>query len=65
MAMPVYLVADNGDGRREREDYEADGHPDAGKGRIRVEATADGPSCWRLERLEEAITVSPSHARKN
>jgi len=28
-------------------------------GAIRIEAVANGPSCWRLERLEEAITVSP------
>ena len=26
-------------------------------GDVRVEAVAYGPSCWRLERLEEAITV--------
>ena len=25
---------------------------------IRIEAVANGPSCWSLERLEEAITVS-------
>jgi hypothetical protein len=27
-------------------------------GAIRVEAVANGPSCWRLERLEEAVVVS-------
>jgi hypothetical protein len=26
-------------------------------GAIRVEAVANGPSCWRLERLEETIIV--------
>jgi hypothetical protein len=26
---------------------------------VRVEATADGPSPWRLERLVESVTVSP------
>jgi hypothetical protein len=29
----------------------------ANTGSVRIEATADGPSCWRLERLEESITV--------
>jgi hypothetical protein len=28
-----------------------------GRGRVRVTATAYGPSCWRLERLEESVTV--------
>ncbi len=32
---------------------------DVRRGALRVEAVANGPSCWRLERLEEAITVSP------
>lgn len=32
----------------------AEGDP----GAVRVHGTADGPSWWRLERLEEAITVS-------
>jgi hypothetical protein len=31
---------------------------EAKPGSIRVEAVANGPSCWRLERLEEAIIVS-------
>jgi len=30
-------------------------------GAIRVEASANGPSCWRLERLEESVIVSASH----
>jgi len=38
---------------------------DAERRSIRIEATADGPSCWRLERLEESVTVSPSHATRN
>jgi hypothetical protein len=29
-------------------------------GAIRIEAVANGPSCWRLERLEEAIIVPAS-----
>lgn len=29
------------------------------KGTVRVELTADGPSCWRLERLEESIVITP------
>ena len=32
---------------------------DAGKGTVRVEATADGPSSFRLERLQESVTISP------
>lgn len=28
-------------------------------GTIRIKATAYGPSCWKLERLEESIVVSP------
>jgi hypothetical protein len=32
-----------------------------GRSAVRVEATAYGPSCWRLERLEESITVSSPH----
>jgi hypothetical protein len=28
-----------------------------GRAAIRIEATALGPSCWRLERLEESIIV--------
>jgi hypothetical protein len=34
-------------------------------GAVRVEAVANGPSCWRLERLEEAFIVSapPSSGR--
>jgi hypothetical protein len=31
---------------------------EAKPGAIRVEAVAYGPSCWRLERLEEAVIVS-------
>jgi hypothetical protein len=31
---------------------------------IRIEAVANGPSCWRLERLEEAIIVSEPQASK-
>ena len=30
---------------------------DAEKNLLRIEASADGPSCWRLERLEESIIV--------
>lgn len=33
---------------------------DERKGTLRVEATAAGPSCWALERLEESIIVSPA-----
>jgi len=29
-------------------------------GTLRITATADGPSCWRLERLEESLVVTPS-----
>jgi hypothetical protein len=32
---------------------------DAKAGAIRIRATANGPSCWRLERLEEAVLVHP------
>ena len=32
------------------------------KGTIQVEAAADGPSCWNLERLEESIIVSPGQS---
>jgi hypothetical protein len=32
---------------------------DAKRRRILIEATADGPSCWRLERLEESILIAP------
>ena len=28
-------------------------------GTLRLTAQADGPSCWRLERLEESVTVAP------
>jgi hypothetical protein len=31
---------------------------EAKPGAIRIEAVANGPSCWRLERLEETIIVS-------
>jgi hypothetical protein len=31
---------------------------EAKPGAIRVEAVANGPSCWRLERLEEAVIVT-------
>ena len=31
---------------------------DAANGAVRVEATADGPTAFRLERLQESITVS-------
>ena len=31
----------------------------AGRGTIAVEGTANGPSCFRLERLEESIVLSP------
>jgi hypothetical protein len=30
------------------------------KGSILVEACADGPSCWRLERMEESIEIPRS-----
>jgi hypothetical protein len=30
---------------------------EAKSGAILVEAVANGPSCWRLERLEEAVVV--------
>jgi hypothetical protein len=33
-------------------------------GAIRVEAIANGPSCWKLERLEEAVIVSAPKASK-
>jgi hypothetical protein len=32
---------------------------------VRVEATADGPTSWRLERLVESVTVSPPHEPEN
>jgi hypothetical protein len=32
---------------------------DAKKRAIRIEATAYGPSCWALERLEESIIIRP------
>jgi hypothetical protein len=32
---------------------------DAEVGVIRIQATLNGPSCWRLDRLEEAILVRP------
>jgi hypothetical protein len=35
----------------------------AGREAICVEAVANGPSCWRLERLEDSITV-PAPASK-
>jgi hypothetical protein len=28
---------------------------------LRLEAIAYGPSCWKLERLEESIVVHPAH----
>jgi hypothetical protein len=28
-------------------------------GAIRIRATSNGPSCWRLERLEESVVVRP------
>ena len=28
-------------------------------GAIRIRATSNGPSCWRLERLEESVLVRP------
>ena len=31
---------------------------DRRKQAIRIEATANGPSCWRLERLEESVVVT-------
>jgi hypothetical protein len=31
----------------------------ATNGSVRVEATADGPSSFRLERLEESVTIPP------
>jgi hypothetical protein len=31
---------------------------EAKPGAIRVDAVANGPSCWRLERLEESVIVS-------
>lgn len=38
---------------------------EAEPGAIRVEAVANGPSCWRLERLEETVIVPapPSSGR--
>jgi len=36
---------------------------DGSKRSLRVQATADGASCWRLERLEESVTVSPHMTR--
>jgi len=33
---------------------------DERKRSLRIAATADGPSCWRLERLEETVEVGPS-----
>jgi hypothetical protein len=38
---------------------------DAEKGSVRVEATADGPSSFRLERLQESITISPLDEKKD
>ena len=38
---------------------------ESGPGAVRVEAVANGPSCWRLERLEEAITVSASQISRD
>jgi hypothetical protein len=32
---------------------------DTKPGAIRIRATSNGPSCWRLERLEEAVLVHP------
>ena len=32
---------------------------DRGEGAIRIRATSNGPSCWRLERLEETVLVPP------
>jgi hypothetical protein len=29
---------------------------------VRVEATADGPSCWRLERVEESLLLQPDES---
>jgi hypothetical protein len=29
-------------------------------GTIRIRAASNGPSCWRLERLEEAVLVHPT-----
>lgn len=26
---------------------------------LRIEASADGPSCWRMERLEEHLIIGP------
>jgi hypothetical protein len=36
---------------------------DQRRGSIRVEAVANGPSCWRLERLMEAITLTAPTGR--
>jgi hypothetical protein len=35
---------------------------DVKSGAIRIRATANGPSCWRLERLEETVVVHPPAA---
>jgi hypothetical protein len=32
---------------------------DEDAGVIRIRATSNGPSCWRLERLEETVLVRP------
>lgn len=34
---------------------------DSGKERVRVHATANGPGHWKLERLEEEITIPLTH----
>jgi hypothetical protein len=32
---------------------------DVEAGAIRIRSTSNGPSCWRLERLEETVLVHP------
>ena len=38
---------------------------DTDKSAVRVEATADGPSSFRLERLQESVTISPPDEKKD
>jgi hypothetical protein len=38
---------------------------DTDKSAVRVEATADGPSSFRLERLQESVTISPPDDKKD
>ena len=35
---------------------------ETGRDAIHIEAVANGPSCWRLERLEESVTISAPRA---